>query len=469
MSNDVKLDDWREWHESKKSMLSFGMGSFGIELIQNAFAGLYFFFYETELLLPGIFLILANTLFAIWNAVNDPLLGYLMEKPRKSWSKWGKRFPWLAFTLFPLYICYFLLFSPPRGLGNVALFLWMFVMLALADTFYSLFSISWKAMYPEKFRTDDARRKANVYKLVFGILSVLVGFLIPPQIYEFNNIESYALMGAVMAIIGCVTGILVIPGVREDPARKALEVVEGRTKQTPFFESLKIALKNKAFLAYLILFFSSKTWDIFVLGSTPYYAKWILGVEADAMTLIYVAVILGIFAAIPVFTPISKKIGFRKTAIIGGLTEAICTIPLFFITDIGISLIFFFIIGFGNGAMWVMFSPILSEALDSIAVETGKRDSSVFVGINVFFARLTIIIFTILVVYIHTITNFNPAAKTGKGMQPASAEFGILLTISIIPVISTALGSILFWKIYDIKGDKKVWLEEQLRAKDLHQ
>ncbi len=468
MTSEAKLDDWKDWHESHKSMASFGVGSFGIELIQNAFAGLYFFFYETELLLPGIFLLLANVLFAIWNAVNDPLLGYVMEKPRNFWGKWGKRFPFLAFTLIPLYICYFLLFSPPRGLGHVALFLWMFVILALADTFYSMFSISWKAMYPEKFRSDDARRKANVYKLVFGIMSVIVGFLIPPLIYEFDNIESYAIMGLVMAIIGCVAGLIVIPGAREDPARKALEVAQGEVKQTSFFKSLKIAVKNKAFLAYLILFFSSKTWDIFVLGSVPYYVKWILGVEASAMTLIYIAVILGIFAAIPVFTPISKKIGFRKTAVIGGLTEAVCTIPLFFITDVGTSLIFFFIIGFGNGAMWVMFSPILSEALDSISVETGKRDSSVYVGINVFFARLTIILFTILVVYIHAITNFNPAAETGKGMQPPLAEFGILLTISIIPVISTALGSLLFWKIYDIKGEKKIWLEEQLKAMDLH-
>lgn len=186
------------------------------------------------------------------------------------------------------------------------------------------------------------------------------------------------------------------------------------------------------------------------------------------MTFIYIAVILGIFSAVPVFTAISKKIGFRKTAILGGLTEAVCTIPLFFIRDISVSLLFFFIVGFGNGAMWVMFSPILSEALDSIAVETDKRDSSVFVGINVFFARLTIILFTILVVYIHAITNFNPAAETGKGMQSPLAELGILLTISIIPVISTALGSLLFWKIYDIKGEKRIWLEEQLRAKDLH-
>lgn len=102
MTSDVKLDNWKEWHESHKSMASFGVGSFLIELIQNAFAGLYFFFYETELLLPGVFLLLANVLFAIWNAVNDPLLGYLMEKPRKFWNIWGKHFPFLAFTVFPL-------------------------------------------------------------------------------------------------------------------------------------------------------------------------------------------------------------------------------------------------------------------------------------------------------------------------------------------------------------------------------
>jgi GPH family glycoside/pentoside/hexuronide:cation symporter len=470
MSNDIKLDDWQEWHESKKSMFSYSFGSFGIELVGNAFAGLYFFFYETELLLPGIFLLIANSIFAIWNAVNDPLIGYVVEKPRKFWGRWGKRYPWLVTMLIPMYVSYFLLFAPPQGLGPFALFLWMVVMLVLADTFYSGFFVNWQGMFPEKYRTDDARRQGNVYKLILAISSVIVGTLVPPQIYKYDVVESYATMGAVIMVIGIIAALFVMYGGREDPARKAQQVLEGGVEQEKFFKSLKVGLKNKAFLGYIFLYFGNKVWDLFVLGNANYYAKWILGVPASDLTLIYAAIILGIFAAVPVFTIISKKVGFRKTAIIGGLTESALTTPFLFIQNIPspIVYIFFFIVGFGNGAMWVMLSPILAESLDSLSIQTGRRDSGVYVGIYIFFGRLAIILFTFLMVFIHAITGFNAAAPVGQGQQTPLAELGIIITIAVIPIIGTAVFTILFALTYDIKDEKKEWLEEQLRAKDLH-
>lgn len=463
-----ELDDWSDWHTSTKTMVSYSFGAFGFELVGNAFAGLYFFFYETELLLPGIFLIVANVIFAVWNAVNDPIMGYIVEKPKKWWGKYGKRFPWIATMLIPMYISYFLLFAPPLGMGPFAYFLWMTVMLCLADTFYSAFFTAWYGMFPEKYRTDAAKRKGNVYKLVFSILSVIIGTLIPPEIYKFDVVESYAEMAAVILLIGVVAGLIVIYGAREDPARKALEVQQGMVPQDPFLKSLKTAVTNKAFLAYIFFYFGNKTWDLFVIGSVPYYAKWILGIPAGELTLIYIFFILGQFIAVPIFTWVAKKVGFYKTAVIGGFLESACTLPLMFITDFDTAVIFILIVGIGNAALWSMLAPILSEALDSLAVQTGKRDSGVYVGIYIFFGRLAIIVFTFLMVFVHDITGFNAAALPGKGVQTPLADFGIILTIGIIPLIATALFTFLFAITYDIKGEKKEWLEKQLREQDLH-
>ncbi len=463
-----KLDDWAEWHTSLKSMISFSFGAFGFELVGNAFAGLYFFFYETELLLPGIFLIIANVVFAIWNAVNDPIIGYIEETPRSWWGKYGKRFPWIATMLIPMYVFYFLLFAPPRTLGPIGLFFWMCTMLCLADTCYSAFFCAWYGMFPEKFRTDDAKRKGNMFKLILAIFSVIIGTLLPPNIYEYDVVESYAEMAAVILLIGVVAGLVVIYGAREDPARKALEVQQGMVKQDPFFKSLKIALSNKAFLGYILFYFGNKMWDLFVIGGVNYYAKWILGVPASELTLIYVFFIIGQFVCVPIFTWISKKIGFYKTAVLGGFLESMTTLPLVFIRDVNTAYIFIFITGFGNAALWSMLAPILSEALDSLSIQTGKRDSSVYVGIYIFFGRLGIIVFTFFMVFIHDITGFNAAAPIGKGMQTPLAELGIILTFAIIPMISTALFTLLFALTYDIKGEKKAWLEHQLHEKDLH-
>ncbi len=463
-----KLDDWEGWHTSTKTMISYSFGAFGFELVGNAFAGLYFFFYETELLLPGIFLIIANAIFAIWNAVNDPIIGYIQERPRRWWGKYGKRFPWIVTMLIPMYVSYFLLFAPPLGLGPFALFLWMMVMLCLADTFYSAFFNAWYGMFPEKYRTDAAKRKGNVYKLLLSIGSVIVGTLIPPEIYRYDVVESYAEMAAVILLIGVVAGVVVIYGSREDPARKALEVQQGMVAQDPFLKSLKLSLTNKAFLAYIFFYFGNKCWDLFVIGSVPYYGKWILGIPASDLVLIYVFFILGQLVAVPIFTWMAKKVGFYKTAVIGGLLESICTLPLVFITDVNVAYPFILILGIGNAALWSMLAPILAEALDSLSIQTGKRDSGVYVGIYIFFGRLAIIVFTFFMVFVHDITGFDAAAPIGQGIQTPLADFGILLTISIIPMIATAAFTILFALTYDIKGEKKNWLEQQLREKDLH-
>lgn len=466
-----ELDDWSEWHTSKKSMISYSFGSFGIELVGNAFGSLYFFFYETELLLPGGLIIAANIIFAIWNAINDPLMGYVSETPRKFWGKWGKRFPWMAVSLIPMYLCYFLLFAPPLGAGPIVYFAWMCAFLVLADTFYSLFFVNWQAMFPEKYRGDDARRKGNVYKLLLAILSIIVGTLVPPKIYQYDVVQSYALMGAVIFLIGSIAGVSVLYGSREDPARKAQQVREGEESKEKFIQTFKTAfgegLKNRAFIGFIFLYFGNKVWDLFVLGSANYYAKWILGIPASDLTEVYIFVILGIFTGVGIFTVISKKVGFFKTAIIGGLIESVCTIPLLFIRDVTLSYPFFFIMGIGNGAMWTMLAPILSDALDSLAIQMKKRASGIYAGIYAFFGRLAIILFTVLVILIHDLTGFDAAADAGKGMQTPLADIGILITMAVIPVIATALFTTLFAITFDIKGEKKVWLQEQLEIHDI--
>jgi GPH family glycoside/pentoside/hexuronide:cation symporter len=471
MAQEENLDDWGEWHTSKKSMISYSFGSFGIELVGNAFGSLYFFFYETELLLPGVLIIGANIIFALWNAINDPIMGYVSETPRKFWGKWGKRFPWMATTLIPMYLCYFLLFAPPLGAGPMVYFFWMCAFLVLADTFYSLFFVNWQAMFPEKYRSDDARRRGNVYKLVLAIISVIIGTLIPPAIYEYDNVQSYALMGAVVFLIGSIAGVSVIYGAREDPARKAQQVREGEEAKEDFLRTFKTALgqglKNRAFIGFILLYFGNKVWDYFVLGNVNYYAKWILGIPASQLDLIYVFVILGIFSGVAIFTVISKKVGFYKTAVIGGLTESVCTIPLLFIRNVTVSYPFFFIIGIGNGAMWAMLAPILSDALDSLAIQMKKRASGIYAGIYAFFGRLAIILFTVSMILIHIVTGFDASAPIGKGAQTPLANLGILLTGALFPVLGTAIFTILFALIFDVKGEKKVWLQEQLKIHDI--
>ena len=84
-----------EVRHSKLNMASYGSGSAAREFVNMAFTGTVFFYYEGVVGLETWIIFLATFLFALYNMVNDPLIGYLTNRPFKFTKKRGRRFPWL--------------------------------------------------------------------------------------------------------------------------------------------------------------------------------------------------------------------------------------------------------------------------------------------------------------------------------------------------------------------------------------
>lgn len=89
MSNNVRT-------YTKKELGGYLVGMFGQNLIYNIVAtGLYFYF-QNVICLPAMALGWIMTIARIWDAVNDPMMGTIVDKTR---SKWGKCRPYLI--IFP--------------------------------------------------------------------------------------------------------------------------------------------------------------------------------------------------------------------------------------------------------------------------------------------------------------------------------------------------------------------------------
>ena len=122
---------------SKKSMASFACGTFLNEFIMMAFFAFSFFYYEAEIGLNVWLVGLGYVIYAIWNAVNDPLVGYLTDRAFKFTKKWGRRFPWIIIGGIPWVFSYILVFTPPdvepQGVGAWILFAWLVFTMCLYD------------------------------------------------------------------------------------------------------------------------------------------------------------------------------------------------------------------------------------------------------------------------------------------------------------------------------------------------
>ena len=184
-NNEIKIS------HSKANMASYSFGTFLNEFIMMAFFAFTFFFYESEIGLDVWLVAFGYILFAIWNAVNDPIVGYLTDKPFKFTKKWGRRFPWLMLGGFPWVISYILIFMPPAvdpntQQGALILVVWFVISMCIFDTFASIFWVNYASLFPDKFRSTEERRTANGFSIFIGVFGTVSGAVVPPLFITFG-------------------------------------------------------------------------------------------------------------------------------------------------------------------------------------------------------------------------------------------------------------------------------------------
>ena len=164
---------------SKGKMASYGAGPFIQTIIWAGYDMLLLYYYEVELGLSITLVGLSFVINAIWNMVNDPLVGFLTDKPMRWSKKCGLRMPWIIMSGVLMIISYYLLYIPP-DFGNVKanpwpLFWYMVIMTCLFDTFFSIFTTHYLGGFANIFRTKEQRRKGS---RAMGLVGPLAGIFI---------------------------------------------------------------------------------------------------------------------------------------------------------------------------------------------------------------------------------------------------------------------------------------------------
>ncbi len=72
---------------------------------------IYLMYFYTDVALLGVaWAGLAKGIGRVFDAVNDPIVGYLSDKTH---TRWGRRRPWMAAAALPFALSFVLLFRPP--------------------------------------------------------------------------------------------------------------------------------------------------------------------------------------------------------------------------------------------------------------------------------------------------------------------------------------------------------------------
>lgn len=449
---------------SKKIMTSYSFGNIVGEFVEGVLVFMLFFFYETEVGLQSWLTGLALGIYAVYDAINDPLVGYLTDRPFKFTKKYGRRFPWIIIGFVPMMISFLLIFNPPPINAQeqpLIIFGWLIFTTCLFDTTESIFTINFYAIFPDKFRDRDERVTASGLGVYIGFIGVVLAFILPPMIVIFGQFDSYIFMGWICVIIAFVCWGILLPGARDDK-----EVVDHYIKhydeveKESFFKALSQAFRQKTFATFLIMYLMYQALTNLMTSSLWYNTKYNLQTEADAVTIISILLMVGGLIGVPIWLKYREKTeNNKRTMLLAGFLMAIAAglVTIFATSFTGI-LVLITIFGIGLGGFWVMLAPVFSDVVDESVTITGKRREGMYGGFRFFMGNIAKVLQAFTLAFVHEITGFVETAD----VQTPLAKSGIALHIGLLPAIYMIIGLLIFWKFYDITPEKAENIKEKL-------
>ena len=323
-------------------------------------------------------------IWTIWDAINDPMMGALMDKAfAKKQNAKGKFRPWLLRATPLLAVTAIALWTVPTFFDGIALIVVLFSCKILYEAAYTMFNIPMGSLL-SAMSTNDAERASlssarGVGSMIGNMIPGLAG---PIVVGMFGDRESigYTIAGVTCAVIGFVVCFLHYAFTEERTTVGA----ETKVDDIKFSDILVVVKKNRPFVALCIhgvciclMQYAAQT-----LGMYMYSAVYHDVTYQSISSALSSPFMIGSMIAVPF---LCKKIGLEKlirySLLIGG---AICGVLfcMHMVMDVH-PLVHGVILGLGSGMAMVSIQMqwgLVGEAIDYNEYVTGKRTEGSIYG-----------------------------------------------------------------------------------------
>ena len=451
---------------SRKEKYCFGIGAIGKDAICNLVGAFLMVYFTDTLYLAPAFVGILFFVARIWDAVNDPMMGMIVDNTH---TKYGKFRIWLVIGTLINSVVFVLLFHSFQ-LRGTALYVYVSVMYILYGMTYTIMDVPYWSWLPNLTNDPHEREKVSVIPRFFASLA---GFSVSTFglyiIYGFNKMagekDSFAETGfTIFAIVIAVIFILTI-GITVCNVKEESTVGE-KANKTSFKEAIQVIIKNDQLLAFIGLLLTFNLCTQIAKSFAVYYFKNVCGNEY--LYSIFGFAIIAEMAGLICFPKVAEKISREKVyacacglPIVGFLCLGVAGFvapqnALFVVLSCG----FLF---FGSGLSLGVTTCCMADVIDYGEVKFGVRNESVTCSAQTFLMKAAMAAAGGLTGVGLSIVGYD--AKLA--VQSAGTILGIRVLMIVVPIILAALSFIIYKKFYLLKGDKMD--EVTAKLQEMHQ
>ena len=483
----------------KKELTAFCVAGMGQGMIYALMSSYISDYYLNVLQLTPMFVLLLMLFARIWDAINDPLMGMIVDRSN---LKSGKMIPFIRFALIPVAIITFLMYLSPN-LGKTELMIYSAIVYVAWGMIYTVGDVSFWGL--PNVMTPDSEERSSVISIskIFNsigsavpeVLFLVVGLImaawvkaqeVTPDPLTVQK-KKYLVMAVVTVGLGTILYAFVCTGVKERVKMPSHKRQPGEPSQ------LARIFKCKPLVLVLLMGVLSSgrymvsaaaihvaRYSFYIgpdLATLATEAERIAAIESSistVKTVFQISSIVGLFGATLLMPKLMKKIDYKKLVIVsclaGFAASIVTTIVGWFTMNLYACIPFIIISCIPLGVINTVCFAMICDCLDYMELTTGFRDNALGAACQGFINKIGNAFATSGIVIMYMAIGLEPSqmlsstAVVSALEMPENLRFAMFSLVSIVPGISMLLCAIPMF-FYKIAGKEKQRIVSELAEK----